>query len=273
MNNVCSYLGRNFVTRVLSVCSLTILTFAAHETLHPVSAVAQSAPPDLSGTYYRGLYMKPPPGIEAEVILPSNGVIPGMFGPGPIRHQTGSDPEAYFSLGDNRSPILKHRAMEAVMAHNEAVDAGRMTPPSTQPCEPSGLFMQLTNPGAMRITQTLDQITLEFQSDGDRRVIYMNAEHPADVAPSMNGHSIGRWDGSTLIVDTIGIDQNSPLDRYGTPHSTGLHVVESIRLLRDGRSLEDYVFAEDTANFFAPWWGVVTYRPYDESWEDQACAE
>src|SRR5687768_18263528 len=38
---------------------------------------AQGGPPDLSGVYSRGLYMKPPPGIEAEVILPTGGVIPG----------------------------------------------------------------------------------------------------------------------------------------------------------------------------------------------------
>ena len=270
----------NFVRRVrdwdhakivFSVCGLATLLFAVDALMK--QAAAQSGTPDLSGTYYRGLYMKPPPEIFTQVVLPSGGVIPGMFGPGPIRHQTGSDPAAFFSLGNNRSPILKTVAMAAVTAHNEAVVAELVSPPSTQPCEPSGLFLQLTNPGTMRITQTPEQITLEFQSDGDQRVIHMNAEHPENITPSMNGHSIGHWKESTLVVDTVGIAEGSPLDRYGTPHSTELHVVERIRLLEDSRSLENYVFAEDTPNFFAPWWGVVTYRTHDEPWDDQACPE
>ena len=259
--------GRTLAARALSVSGIIVLVLAAQGT----AAVAQNATPDLSGVYTRGLYMKPPPGIDTEVILPSGGVIPGMYGPGPIRHQTGADLDTYFAMGDSRMPTLKFRAREAVTAHNAATAAGTITPPSTQTCVPSGLFMQLTNPGAMRITQTPEQITLEFESDGDTRVIHMNAEHPADLEPSMNGYSIGRWEGDTLVVDTIGIDERSLLDRYGTPHSTALHVVERVRLIKNGEALENYVFGEDTPNFFAPWWGVVTYARSDEAWNDQVC--
>ena len=256
-----------------AVCGLVLLAFIARPSVIVHATAAQSTPPDLSGTYFRGLYMKPPPGIVTEVILPSGGIIPGMFGPGPIRHRAGADPEAHLFLGDDSSPILKSAAREAVSAHNDEVEAGRLGLSSMQPCEPSGLFMQLTNPRAMRITQTPDQIVLEFQSDGDRRVIEMNAEHPESIELSMNGHSVGHWEGDTLVVDTVGIAENSPLDRYGTPHSTDLHVVERLHLLADGRSLEHYVFAQDDPNFFAPWWGVVTYKAHDEPWEDQACPD
>lgn len=238
----------------------------------PSWGAAPGAPPDLSGVYSRGLYMKPPPGIEADVILPTGGVIPGMYGPGPIRHQTGEDPQKFFLMGDNRMPTLKARAMEAVRAHSAAVEAGRVTAPPTQPCAPSGLFMQLTNPGAVRIIQTPQQITLEFQSDADRRVIHMNAEHPQNLQPSMNGHSVGRWEGDELVVDTIAVSEQSPLDRYGTPHSTQLHVVERIRLIHDGTALQNYVYGEDTPNFFAPWWGVVTFgRVAPETFDRGAC--
>lgn len=251
------------------ICSWGIALFGA-----ATSGAAESASgpvPNLSGVYYRGLYIKPPPGIDEDVILPTGGVIPGMFGPGPIRHQAGSDPAKYFALGDARSPLLKTSAAELVKAHNEAVEAGRLMSPSTKPCQPSGLFMQLTNPGAMRITQTANQIVIEFTSDGDRRVIHMNATHAASVAPSLNGRSIGRWEGDTLVVDTIGLDEKSALDRYGTPHTTALHVVERICLIKGGDALENQVFAEDSPTFFAPWWGVVTYRKSGEPWNEQVC--
>lgn len=237
------------------------------------SAAEPSAAPDLSGVYYRGLYMKTPPGIQDEVVLPLDGVIPGMFGPGPIRQMSGlADPAKQLVLGDERAPILKARAMAAVKAHNEAVAAGRVAAPNVRPCQPSGPFMQLTNPGAMKITQTRGEITLQFESDGDKRVIHLNGTHPANVAPSVTGHSTGRWEGDVLVVDTVGIDEKSALDRYGTPHSPMLHVVERIRLLKNGQAIEDHVYAEDATYFFAPWWGVVTWRRSNEPWNDRACA-
>jgi hypothetical protein len=260
--------GCTFVGRVLCVC---VLALAAYEGTRGAAAAEQRTP-DLSGVYYRGLYMKPPAGVQQDVVLPLGGIIPGMFGPGPIRQMSGlTDPAKQYALGDDRAPILKSRAIAAVKAHNDAIAAGRLAPPGNQPCQPSGLFMQLTNPGAMKVTQTANEITLEFQSDGDKRVIYLNGTHPAAVVPSMNGHSIGRWEGDTLVVDTVGIEEKSSLDRYGTPHSTMLHVVERIRRLSNGAALENHLYAEDQVNFFAPWWGVVTYRRSDEPWNVGAC--
>jgi hypothetical protein len=270
MNAIRQTKNRKHVTALLGLSGLLIFAFLAAGLGQDAALAAQGAAPNLSGIYARGLYVKPPPGIDEEVILPVNGVIPGMFGPGPIRHQSGSDPAKFYSLGDERAPILKSRAAAAVREHNEAVESGRLSPPSPQPCAPSGLFMQLTNPGAVRISQTPEQITLEFQSDGDRRIIHMHAEHPAGLTPSKNGHSIGHWEGETLVVDTIGIDETSALDRYGTPHTADLHVVERIRLIHNGQALENHVFAEDSATFFAPWWGVVTYRLSAEPWQ-QSC--
>jgi hypothetical protein len=228
-------------------------------------ARAAAAAPDLSGAYSRGLYMKPPEGVQQDVILPPDGVIPGMFGPGPITPITGVlDPQKHYGLGDYKSPLLRPRAAAAVKAHNDAVEAGTATPLPNQACQPSGLFMQLTNPGAVKITQTASQILLQFQSDGAQRVIALNAQHPTTVTPSVYGHSVGRWEGDTLVVDTVGLDPAMPLDRYGTPHTGGLHVVERIRLFKGGAALEDHVYAEDNNSFTAPWWGVVTFRRQNE---------
>lgn len=248
--------GRTFARAMLAAGAVAACGFAAE----PAGA-AQGGTPDLSGVYARGLYMKPPPGVAEEVILPTNGVIPGMFGPGPITPLTGiDDPAKQYLLGDYRSPLLKPRAAAAVKAHNDAAEMGTAPKPNDRPCAPSGLFMELTNPGLVKVTQTPSEITFEFQSDGERRVIHMNAQHPAAVTPSPSGHSIGRWEGGTLVVDTVGIDNKAALDRYGTPHSPALHVVERISLIKNGRALEDHVYAEDPPVFYAPWWGVVTLK-------------
>ena len=58
------------------------------------------------------------------------------------------------------------------------------------------------------------------------RQIFMNAKHPADPDPSWYGHSIGRWEKETLVVDTIGLHDKFWLDGSGIPHTEKLHLVE-----------------------------------------------
>jgi hypothetical protein len=62
----------------------------------------------------------------------------------------------------------------------------------------------------------------------------MNQPHPATVTPSWYGHSVGRYDGDTLVIDTVGIKSDRPfamVDMYGTPYTKALHVVERYRLI------------------------------------------
>src|SRR4051812_33111889 len=62
----------------------------------------------------------------------------------------------------------------------------------------------------------------------DYRLIYMNGKHPADILdyPEWEGHSIGHWEGDTLVVDTIGMRDESWLDSNGLQHSGKLHMIE-----------------------------------------------
>ena len=80
-----------------------------------------------------------------------------------------------------------------------------------------------------RITQNRDTIVIQYGQMGLRRTIYMNMKtHPANVKPSRAGHSIGRWEGDTLVVDTVGFLPgvlNAPVR-----HSDKLHVVERFTL-------------------------------------------
>ena len=62
----------------------------------------------------------------------------------------------------------------------------------------------------------------------DYRIIYMNGKHPDDIVdyPEWEGHSVGHWEGDTLVVDTIGMREESWLDSVGLQHSGKMHMVE-----------------------------------------------
>ena len=67
----------------------------------------------------------------------------------------------------------------------------------------------------------------ELMDAGAHRVVYMDGRtHPADLPPTWEGHSIGRWEGDTLVVDTVGFNDRFWFDRRGTPHTEQLHIVE-----------------------------------------------
>jgi hypothetical protein len=85
------------------------------------------------------------------------------------------------------------------------------------------------------------------------RVVYMDGRgHPASITPSYLGHSIGRWDGDTLVIDTVGFSEAFWMNRDGLPHTSQLHLVE--RLTRpDADTLNYDVTIDDPGAYTAPW--------------------
>jgi len=85
---------------------------------------------------------------------------------------------------------------------------------------------------------------------GAHRVIYMDGRrHPADPIPTWFGHSIGRWEGDTLVVDTSGYNDKFWFDSTGTPHTEQLHTVERYTRINWGRLR--HVFLLDDPGAFA----------------------
>ncbi len=92
--------------------------------------------------------------------------------------------------------------------------------------------------GLYEIIQTPSKVILLFQYHHEVRQIFTDGrEHPKNLELTWNGHSIGRWDGDTLVVDTIGLRDESWLDSAGHEHSTQLHIVERFRRV-DAETLE-----------------------------------
>ena len=117
------------------------------------------------------------------------------------------------------------------------------------------------------------------------RRIYMNAPHSAHVTPSWFGESVGRYEGDTLVVDTIGLDPRTFVDNFRTPHTEKLHVVERFRIIDGGKTLEAQIHVEDPGAFTMPWDAVERYHrihgpgdPVDprvskDALEEAVCAE
>jgi len=83
--------------------------------------------------------------------------------------------------------------------------------------------------------------------------------------PSWFGESVGRYEGDTLVVDTVGMNDKTYIDSYRTPHTEKLHVVERFRMIEGGKTLEVKVHVEDPGAFTTPWDAIQRYRRVDAS--------
>ncbi len=117
-------------------------------------------------------------------------------------------------------------------------------------CLPGEIFPSAPLP--YKIVQTPSLIVQLSEFVGGFRQIFLDGrKHPADPDPTWRGHSIGRWEGDTLVIDTIGVNDRSWLPAF-LPHTEMLHVVE--RYSRpDLAHLNVDVSIEDPGTFTKPW--------------------
>ena len=123
-------------------------------------------------------------------------------------------------------------------------------------CKPSGTARQFLTPYGVEFVELPEaQRVYIFDIGGPHtfRTIYMDGRsHPADFTPTYYGHSIGWWDGDTLVVDTVGYNERFWLDRRGLPHTTSLHTIE--RFTRTNQAQVRYqITVDDPGAYTAPW--------------------
>ena len=76
--------------------------------------------------------------------------------------------------------------------------------------------------------------------------------HPKDLVPSYYGHSTGRWDGDTLVIDTVGFNEKFWIDRQGIPHTDKLHMTEKLTRT-DYNTIKYEVTIDDPGAYTKPW--------------------
>jgi hypothetical protein len=126
-------------------------------------------------------------------------------------------------------------------------------------CFPPGTPRIFFHPFPMDIVQTKHRVLMLFEYDHMIRQIFLTDKHPDNILPGYMGDSIGHWDGDTLVVDTIGFNGKTWVDREGHPSSTDLHVIEHIRR-SNYDTLTDQITVIDPKAYTKPWGGTFTFR-------------
>jgi hypothetical protein len=211
---------------------------------------------------------------------------PAGDGPGPVMADpehprvtnaqavaTGQPPS--FHIGDADSPILQPWAKAVIAKRNAETLSGIPGYTRAVACWPLGVpafVLGMVQP--IYFVQTPKLVLLIWQEGSEVRHVYMDQPHSAHVAPSWFGESIGHYEGDTLVIDTIGLNGQTYIDHFRTPHSDRLHVVERYRMTDGGKMLEVRIHVDDPGAFTASWDAVQRLRRADQGpMLEASCAE
>src|SRR6266567_4107431 len=153
------------------------------------------------------------------------------------------------------------------------VDQARIT------CVPDGPVRAWATPYPFEIVDgPTGNMTILHELNHQIRVVRMGKPLPKYeeivAHPSYNGHSVGRLEGDTLVIETIGFNEKSFLDATGAPHSDKMTTVERVRKINGGRKLEDVVKVTDPDLLTRPVTARFVYDPHpDVRMQDYVCGE
>ena len=207
-----------------------------------------------------------------QFVAPESGRGPVREHPDYIRVAGDQQPFA----GDPNDPLLLPWASEVIVDINRRqLIEEEVILPAHSLCWPSGVPGALRMREPVRLLQTEDIVTITYQRDHQVRRVYLNRSHSENVPKSWYGESVGHYEGDTLVVDTIGLNDRTTADWYHTPHTENLHVVERYRVIDGGSKLEVQFTVTDPGAFTAPWTAKVHYRNLGENaqFNEVICAE
>jgi hypothetical protein len=206
-------------------------------------------------------------------------------GPGPVSYEkdhpyvpnNGEGKQVTFRIADLTNPILKPWAIEKMREQNALAAAGKRAFEARASCRPGGVpgFLVMGRVNPLYFVQGKNEVLMINEGGPEVRHIFLNVPHSAHPKISPYGESVGYYEGGdTLIVDTVGLSDDTYIDNYRTPHTTQLHVVERFQLTEGGKTLQVAIRVEDPGAFNTPWSAWQTYHLTRRgAIEETICAE
>lgn len=167
--------------------------------------------------------------------------------------------DRYTKQLDGSQPPRLPWTQKAFEEREAAEAAGSPLYDPTAACLPSGIPRIIATPYPTEIIQTPERTVFLYEAQHLFRIIHMNQQHPKHIEPSFMGHAVGHWEGDTLIIDTVGLVDETQIDEGGNQHSDQLHVIERIRKT-DDKTLEDVFTIDDPKAYSKPWTAKRTFK-------------
>lgn len=146
-----------------------------------------------------------------------------------------------------------------------------------QLCHPDGPFRFPINLGNLLLLPGPEKFVIVYgslETAGVERV-YLNRQHPKNLLPTWNGDSVGHWDGDTLMIDTIGLNDKSWLENSMMPHTEETHVIKRIRRVEGskGAFIEFQWTVEDRQALTSAYTYTRYYSKTEPSMPEYICNE
>jgi hypothetical protein len=201
---------------------------------------------------------------------------PVVSDPGHPFVPNGTNEQPTFRIADLTNANLMPWAKELMKKDIDEILAGQKSAFTAQSsCVPGGVpnFMAYGGGNPIVFLQTPKEVLLYFTGDQQIRHVYMGVPHSANPKPSWYGESIGHYEGDTLVIDTIGLNDKTTADIYRTPHTEKMHVVERWRIVEGGSMMESVFTVDDPGTFYRPWTAMRRYRRVQQEPIENICAE
>ncbi|MEO6184877.1 MAG: hypothetical protein ABIP38_05360 [Steroidobacteraceae bacterium] len=213
------------------------VVLAAVGCIAQVQAAAPTAVPKIEGPNFSGTWEDPFP---PEILRPAGSPRPPQeVPPAPLKEPWASQVRA-----------LQQEQAAATARGETAVNGGVR-------CLPGGFPSMMKAVFPVEVLQSPGQVTIIQEAFGQVRRIYLNEKQIAveDAEPLFWGHSVGRWEGNTLVVNTIGLKENVRM--AGVPHSANMRIDERITVTSP-ENWEDQITITDPEFLTKPW--TFTYK-------------
>jgi len=222
-----------FVTSRFVVWLLGILALISAGLIAAAGKPA-TQPPDLSGIWQ---------GLPIQSLSPSD----------PSAHKPGAEGDIPYT------PWALARMKAEVPATGPTASLERTTDPALRYADPDGYPRASIHPMRFKIVQTPDTIYQLWEYNQSWRQIALNRPHSKDPDITWFGESVAKWEGDTLVVDSVGFKDYTWLDPIGHPHTEDLHIVERIRR-PDPETLVFHFTFDDPKAYTKPWDGELKFK-------------